>query len=586
MIRKLVRQMLTAQVFSALTVSLCLLIDNVMISRFLGEEYLAAFGLANPALLAIGAIGSLLAAGIQITCGKSLGKGSQEETNAGFSSATLVAAVISVAFMIGMLILSPTAAHVLGAGRNGPLFDQTNDYLKGFSIGAPGSMGSLVLVPFMQMAGQNGLLIVAVLSMTISDVALDLLSVTVFKEGMLGMGPMFGMGLASSLSYYIALAIGAVYFLSKRSVFRFHIRQVSWKKIGEIFRSGIPAGFTMGSTMIMVFLINRILRNIGASSALAAFAIILSIGNASYCISTGISGTSLTLAGIFYSEEDRTSLRRLIALLFRYSIVLGLAMGVILLIFAPAVIGLFIPEPGETQSLAILGLRIFAAGLIPCCMNNALKSMYQATGRVVMMEVLSLLEGALLPTLAAYVFSLLLGVNGAWLYSVVGELLTLGCIGLYVRLRTGKKPWKDGTYLLLRDSFGVPDDRLLEFHLHQMKDVADASRQVEEFCLQQGESAKFSAEMALCVEEMAVNVIQYGFIQDGKQHHLSIRILHKENMWVIRFRDDCGAFDPISYLPDDSKPHLGIRLVMALAREASYTYSLNLNNLILKLRAD
>ena len=53
MIRKLVRQMLTAQIFSALTVSVCLLIDSVMISRYLGEEATAAYGLANPILLAI-----------------------------------------------------------------------------------------------------------------------------------------------------------------------------------------------------------------------------------------------------------------------------------------------------------------------------------------------------------------------------------------------------------------------------------------------------------------------------------------------------------------------------------------------------
>ena len=37
MIRKLTRQMLTAQIFAALTVSLCLMIDSVMISRFLGK---------------------------------------------------------------------------------------------------------------------------------------------------------------------------------------------------------------------------------------------------------------------------------------------------------------------------------------------------------------------------------------------------------------------------------------------------------------------------------------------------------------------------------------------------------------------
>ena len=38
MIRKLVKQMLSAQIFSALTVSLCLLIDNIVIGSFLGEK--------------------------------------------------------------------------------------------------------------------------------------------------------------------------------------------------------------------------------------------------------------------------------------------------------------------------------------------------------------------------------------------------------------------------------------------------------------------------------------------------------------------------------------------------------------------
>ncbi len=74
MIRKLIRQMLTAQIFSALTVSLCLLIDSIMISRFLGEKAIAAYGLANPLLLAIGAIGTLLAAGVQVVCSKALGR--------------------------------------------------------------------------------------------------------------------------------------------------------------------------------------------------------------------------------------------------------------------------------------------------------------------------------------------------------------------------------------------------------------------------------------------------------------------------------------------------------------------------------
>ena len=120
MIRKLVRQMLAAQVFSALTVSLCLLIDNVMISRFLGETGMAAYSLANPVLLAIGAIGSLLAAGVQVACSKSLGRGSREETNAGFSSAVALGGVISILFAIAVVVFrSPLALRKTVGGIRG-----------------------------------------------------------------------------------------------------------------------------------------------------------------------------------------------------------------------------------------------------------------------------------------------------------------------------------------------------------------------------------------------------------------------------------------------------------------------------------
>ena len=211
MIRKLIRQMLAAQILSALTVSLCLLIDNIMIGRFLGLEAIAAYGFANPVLLFIGAIGSMLAAGVQVACSRSLGSGSKEETDRGYSSAVALMLGLSLAFMLLVLLFRDPLATAMGAGTEGALFEQTRDYLIGFSAGAPGSMGALVLVPFLQMAGQSTLLIAAVLAMTVTDVALDLLNVMVFHGGM------FGMGLASSISYYAAVAVALIYFLSQRS---------------------------------------------------------------------------------------------------------------------------------------------------------------------------------------------------------------------------------------------------------------------------------------------------------------------------------------------------------------------------------
>ena len=579
MIRKSIRQMLTAQIFSALTVSLCLLIDNVVIGQFLGEKAMAAYGFANPLLLTIGAIGSMLAAGIQVSVGKSLGRGSREETDEGYSSSMAVAGLISVLFAVFVVLLRNPLATLMGAGSSGEEFEMTRDYLAGFSIGAPGSMGSLTLVPFLQMAGQSNLLIVAVVSMTVADIALDLLNVLVFHGGM------FGIGLASSLSYYVAMVFAAMYFLSKKCIFRFSLKKVTKAKILELIRGGVPAGVNMAASVVLVFVLNRILKSAGGSEGVAAYAVIMSIGNAANCISTGIGGVSLTLCGILYNEEDRTGLKDTVTLLTRHATVLGIVAATLLLVFAPVLVGIFLKEPGEAQTQAILGLRLFASGLIFCAVNNVFKFMYQATDKEKMTEIMCLLEGLVFPALGAFVFSRFMGTSGVWLYFLCGEVLTIVFLALLIRKRSGGQvPWKNGAYLMLKDGFGAPEEDCLEVDIHNMDEVSAVSEQARQFCLQHGQSSRVANHVSLCVEEKASNTIEHGF-REGADNHLSLRILFQKDYWVLRFRDDCGAFDPVSYIPEkaDAEKDLGIRLIQSLAEEARYTYSLNLNNLMLKL---
>ena len=580
MIRRLIKQMLAAQTLSALTVSLCLLIDNIMIGRFLGVQAIAAYGLANPILLAIGAIGSMLAAGVQVACSKSLGSGSQEETNKGYSSAVGLALGISLAFVLLVLVFRNPLATAMGAGSEGELYDQTRDYLAGFILGAPATMGALILVPFLQMAGQSTLLIAAVLGMTVADVGLDLLNVLVFHGGM------FGMGLASSLSYYVAMGAAMVYFLSRRCVFAFSLKGITAKKIRELLVGGVPSVFSMASSVVLVFLLNKLLLSVGGSAAVAAYSVLMTIGNASNCISTGMGGVSLTLSGILYNEEDRTGLRELLRLLARYAVLLGAAVGVLLAVFAPVLVRIFIPEAGEAQQMAVQGLRLFALGLIPCCVMNALKSLYQGTGRVTLTEAASVLEGALLPALAAFVFSRFWGVTGVWLYFVAGECLALGCILLLVWRENGGVSLTAQPFLLLRKGFGVQRENLMETNLHSLQEVTAAAEAAGDFCRRHGQSERMANHIALCIEEMASNTVTHGF-QRGKNNHLSVRVQHKADRWVLRFRDDCRAFDPVHYVPKgEMEDALGLRLVMAMADDIRYTYSLNLNNLTIKLHTD
>ena len=571
--------MLSAQILSALTVSLCLLIDNIMIGRFLGEPALTAYGLSSPVLLVIGAMGSMLCAGAQVACGRSLGRGDQRETNAGYSSAVAVAAIFSLSFLVVVFVLRVPLARLLGA-RKPELLADTSSYMAGFIIGAPASMGALILVPFLQMAGQSGLLIAAVLGMTVSDVALDLMNVLVFHGGM------FGMGLASSLSYYVAMLIGGSYFLSRRCVFKFSKDLVRRDKLLELLEGGLPTVVSMAASVVLIFAVNKLLLPIGGEAAVAAYAVISTIINASNCISTGTGGVALTLSGVLYNEEDRTGLTELTGLIMRYAAMLGVVVAALLMVFAGPCVSLFMPTDSPSRALAIQGLRMFAVGLIPCCVNNALKNCWQGTDRVRLMEIVSVLENAALPLLAALVLSRFMGITGVWCLFTVGELLTFAVMLGVVWHSRGGVTFRREDLLLLDDGLGVPSRDGMESNIRDIDSLMAFSRQAEDFCRAHGGDSRLSTHLALCVEEMGGNIVTHAFGAGRKDGHLFIRLQVKEGTWTLRFRDDCMAFDPISHLEGLGDPvgSVGIRLAMRVADEARYTYSMNLNNLTLVLR--
>ena len=84
------------------------------------------------------------------------------------------------------------------------------------------------------------------------------------------------------------------------------------------------------------------------------------------------------------------------------------------------------------------------------------------------------------------------------------------------------------------------------------------------------------------MEEMAGNIIRHGF-QDNKPHCIDIRIVKKNEDLILRLRDDCFPFNPKTYrdmfFPEDVTEHIGIRMVISLAKDVQYVNNMKTNNL-------
>lgn len=580
MLKKTFRQMAVAQIVSAMTVILCLLIDSIMIGRFLGVDSMAAYGLSNPLLLAFAAIGSMVSAGVQVMCSKSLGSGDQKANNTYYSVTVVLCVAVSVFALAFVILLRHPLCQFLGAGSSGTLHDLTSDYLLGFIIGAPAFLASTILVPFMQLAGKQTRLVVAVLLMTISDIVFDALNVFVFHGGM------FGMGLASSMSYYIAFIAGIFYFVSKDCLFRFKLALVHMKEVLELLKAGIPTVINMISLVLLSFVLNQILMSISGSTAVAAYSIISTASNICYAFSSGIAAVILMLSGIYYYENDRKTLYDLLKLMLRYAIIIDVILTVVILVIAPFMVKLFMNSDSGAFELATLGLRLFALSLVPSSINTGLKHFFQGTDHIKLTEFISVLQNFACIAGFSFLLSLVAGTTGVWLGYLCGECLVLLIIYAIVWHHNKSGAFTLENFSLLPKDFGVSDDYYLRATLKTMDEVVDFSAQVSAFCKKHKANSRCCYFTALCVEEIGKNILSYGY-QNDKNHDIDVSLFFKQPELVLRIRDEGKPFDPVEYNKminsDDPVSHMGIRMVFGVAKQVSYTNSMSQNSISLTL---
>ena len=140
---------------------------------------------------------------------------------------------------------------------------------------------------------------------------------------------------------------------------------------------------------------------------------------------------------------------------------------------------------------------------------------------------------------------------------------------------------------MLPTGYGVPDEDRLSCRVSRQEDVMRFSEQVRQYCLRRQGDRRSAAILALCVEEIGINILRFGI--RGRKKQCEILLYASNGTWTLRFRDDCDAFDPVSYLDsfrtEDAHDRFGLRLALSMAREAVYVRSMNINNLRIRVSA-
>lgn len=582
-INKLFRSSVISIIAAAVAAMLGIVIDGIVISRFLGPESMAAYGIVTPVVNMATIFSGVLATGAQVVCAQHLGAGDSKGARRAFSMCMVITVAISVILMSLIIIFRENIAVFLGArGNSAKLLPYASDYLLGMVFSLPSVIFLFEFNALMRLDGDANRVIVAVAVMTVLDVAGDLLNAFVIKGGM------FGMGMATTISYFIALIIMLLHFTKKDIIFRFSFKGLRLTDLRDILTTGSASAVGSGSAMLRNIVLNRILVATALSStAVGALGVLNTVYNFTSSTLVGVGMTCAMIAGMILGEQDRTGALHLVKITFKTALIIGAALGVVLFFSADFVANVFKNENGvKMVELAARGLRFYAVSLILYGINNAFVNYTQGLRRMGLSNVFCFLQNFVFVVIPALALVGILDTDAVWLSFIIAEMLTLLAIIVLAGMFKKGIPYRLKDYLFLKEPFGADSDDLYEVSITDIDQVNAASQAVARFCESKNADKKQCCLLSLFVEELGNNTAEYGFSQ-GKNHSLDIRVVYMEDGLILRMRDNCKAFDPTEWIKlhesSDPAANIGIRMVCGMAKSVNYLSTMNLNILTVRI---
>ena len=582
MVKRLFFSMVTNQVAVACCMMISMVANGIFVGKFLGSQDMAAYGLISPLYLLLSTISTTFAIGASTYCGMLLGKGNVQKAREIFTTNAVAVIFFALLLMTTILLGLDSFCEIMGAsGANENLKPSLISYVYGFAPAFLPMAASMNLMSFLYIEGAKKRILVAIVASTVLNIIGDFLSVYVFNGGL------FGIAAATSFSYYVSFIILALHYRKGATIF-FTKQNFSLKPLTEIVTLGFSNAISRLSVFGRIFVINHLLSASFSQVALIAFSVRNSLDNLYLSVVFGIMATILTLGAVYSGEEDKKSLHILYKLSLKYGLIVTILISVLVFLFAEQIILVYLPKSPEAVQETVTALRFYIVS-VPLYLIGCI---YISFSRVLRRKLFSTLICALdsfgFVVFFAYVLGYSIGLNGVWLSFLFGSIATLIFIFCAICKHCGHFPKSLDDLLMLPKDFDVSPKERLRLNVKSMDEVIKASADIQKFLLSQGVSERNAYIMALSVEELAGNIIRWAF-QSARQNTISIYLVFKNDEWILRLRDDCKPFNPKKWLEmstqnqDDPTKNMGIRLVMALAKNIEYLNVLRINNLIIRV---
>lgn len=405
------------------------LADVFFIGRFGDRFQLAAISLAGPVFSTVSAFNTLIGFGGCTACSIALGEGREDRVKQ--YSAFVLYASLGLGLLLGALLLCLMRPLLALLGTNEETAGYTAQYLRILALGAPFLIMSGALGNTVRADGDVRGAMLASLTGTLLNIALDPLFIAVFRWGC------GGAALATVIGNIVSLLL-LLRAARKKKAFSLSIRDFTLR--GEISLRVLGLGLPMAASTLLMSFSSAISNRLTVSYGNVAVAARSVAGKSAMLIPMIVMGLCMGVqpaVSYVYGCRDRARLRSIVLGVGAVCVAVAAAMSAVFFLFREQFVAAFSPDAeiialGKTMMLGTL-LAVPMEGVYHMC-----STYLQATGKVSYATLTSLMQKGLVFLPVLLLMEHFFGLGGIIFTSAVTTLIST-CIALLLCRRWSRQ---------------------------------------------------------------------------------------------------------------------------------------------------
>jgi len=400
------------------------LADVFFIGRFGDRFQLAAISLAGPVFSTVSAFNTLIGFGSCTACSIALGEG-REDLMKKYSAFALYAS-IGLGLLLGVLILGGMPFLLSLLGTDGETSPYTAEYLRILALGAPFMIAGGALGNTVRADGDVKDAMIASMSGTLLNIALDPLFIAVFHLGCAGAA------LATVIGNIVSLLL-LLRAVSRKKAFSLSVKEFTFRK--DISLRVLGLGLPMAASTLLMSFSSAISNRLTVSYGNVAVAARSVAGKSAMLIPMIVMGLCMGVQpaiSYVYGCRDRARLRKIVFGVGAVCVGVAALMSAVFFLFREQFVAAFSSDAeiislGKTMMLGTL-LAVPVEGVYHMC-----STFLQATGKVSFATLTSLMQKGLVFLPVLLLMEKLFGLDGIIFSNAVTTLISTGIALLLCR---------------------------------------------------------------------------------------------------------------------------------------------------------